>query len=73
LVCVSSMTFIFNFTRFINHLHSLIPKIHGIIVTFSFISHLDGFIFLDFVLPFEWLKRKVRSIIHDLVVGSIHG
>lgn len=73
LVCVSSMTFIFNCTRFIDHLHSLIPKIHAIIVTSSFINILDGFIFLDFFLPFEWLKRKVRGIIHDLVVGSIHG
>ncbi len=48
LVCVSSMTFIFNCTRFIDCLHSLILKIHALIVTSSFINILDGFIFLDF-------------------------
>ncbi len=66
-VYVISMTFVFIYARVIQKTHFYITKVHtNIITSSSFVSTFASLTFLNLVLPFKWLERKLIGMFHDL-------
>jgi hypothetical protein len=61
------MTFVFIYARVIQKTHFYITKVHtNIITSSSFVSTFASLTFLNLVLPFKWLERKLIGMFHDL-------
>lgn len=68
LFCVSSTTFIFNWCKLMDNLHSCIAKVHLITSTSSFIvSTPPNPIFPNLVFPCRWLENEFKGMFHVLL------